>query len=67
MFVIGIDPHKASYSAAVLDADEELVGDLCIAAGRSQREKLLDFAVPSSPARGPSTPHRAGVLCWLSS
>jgi hypothetical protein len=34
VFVIGIDPHKGSHSAAVLDEREELVGEVRVRAGR---------------------------------
>jgi hypothetical protein len=33
VFVIGIDPHKGSHSAAVLDAQEHLVGEVRVRAG----------------------------------
>jgi len=44
MYVIGIDPHKSSHTAAVLDAGEELVGELRVTAGGGQRDELLAFA-----------------------
>ena len=44
MFVIGIDPHKGSHSAAVLDEQEELVGEVRVRAGRRQRDELVEFA-----------------------
>ena len=28
MYVIGVDPHKGSHTVAVLDAEEELLGEL---------------------------------------
>ena len=49
MFVIGIDPHKGSHSAAVLDEAEELVGELRVRAGRRQREELAEFASRFEP------------------
>jgi len=49
VFVIGIDPHKGSHSAAVLDEDEELVGELRVRAGRGQREELVAFAARFQP------------------
>ena len=30
MFIIGIDPHKGSHTAAVIDRDEQLVGELLV-------------------------------------
>ncbi len=41
MFVIGIDPHKRSHTAAVLDDTEELVGQLRVNADRWQRDRLV--------------------------
>ena len=49
MFFIGIDPHKASHTAAVLDCDERLVGEVRVRADRSQRDRLLSFATPFEP------------------
>jgi transposase len=49
MYVIGIDPHKASHTAAVLDRDEELCGELRVEAGGRQRDQLLAFAGPFMP------------------
>ncbi len=44
MFVIGIDPHKGSHTAAVLDDTERFVGQLRVNADRWQRDRLLRFA-----------------------
>ena len=49
MFIIGIDPHKRSHSVAVIDTDEELVGELPLLADRRQRERLLRWATPFTP------------------
>ena len=49
MFVIGIDPHKSSHTAAVLDVHERLVGEFRLEADRRQRQRLLAFAEPFSP------------------
>ena len=48
VFIIGVDPHKASHTAAVLDGDEQLVGEIRVRADRSQRDRLLEFAAPRS-------------------
>ena len=40
MFVIGIDPHKGSHTAVVLDGAEHLVGGVRVTAGRRQRDQL---------------------------
>lgn len=49
MFIIGIDPHKGSHTAAVLDDQETLVGELRVVADRRQRDQLLRFAAPYEP------------------
>jgi transposase len=49
VFVIGIDPHKASHTAAVLDGHERLVSEVRVHADRSQRDRLLAFAAPFEP------------------
>jgi transposase len=49
VFVIGIDPHKRSHTAAVLDESEQLLGELRVVADRRQRERLLRFAEPFEP------------------
>ena len=60
MFVIGIDPHKRSHTAAVLDDTEALVGQLRVNADRWQRDRLLRFAAPFEPR------HLGGRSCWRS-
>ena len=49
MFIIGIDPHKGSHSAAVIDGDERVVAQLSVCADRRQRDRLLRWAVPFEP------------------
>ena len=49
MFIIGIDPHKASHTATVIDGDETVIGELRIAASRSQRQTLVEWATPFVP------------------
>lgn len=49
MFIIGIDPHKGSHTAAVIDRDEQLVGEFALAADRRQRDRLLGWAGPFTP------------------
>lgn len=49
MFIIGIDPHKGSHTAAVIDRDEQLVGELSVTADRRQRDRLLAWAAPFAP------------------
>ena len=42
--VIGVDPHKRSHTAVVLDEDEEIAGQLRVVADRRQVERLLGWA-----------------------
>ena len=42
--VIGVDPHKRSHTAVVLDDDEEIAAQLRVAADRRQVERLLAWA-----------------------
>lgn len=49
MFIIGIDPHKGSHTAAVIDGDELVVDELSVRADRRQRERLLHWATPFEP------------------
>jgi len=49
VFVIRIDSHKGSHSAAVLDQDQQLIGELRVHASRHQRDKLLGFAARFEP------------------
>ena len=49
MFIIGIDPHKGSHTAAVIDGDEQLVSEVSVRADRRQRERLLGWATAFAP------------------
>ena len=49
MFIIGIDPHKGSHTAAVLDRSESVIVELRVVADRRQRERLLRFAADFTP------------------
>lgn len=51
VFTIGIDPHKGSHTAAVLDRNETVIGELRVTADRRQRDRLLAFAEPFTPRR----------------
>ena len=52
MFVIGIDPHQRSHTAAVLDDTEELVGQLRVDADRWQRSRTTSVAVEAAGGLG---------------
>lgn len=47
--MIGIDPHKRSHTAVILDETERLMGELRVQADRRQRAQLLRFAAPFEP------------------
>lgn len=49
VFMIGIDPHKGSHLAAVLDEREQLLDELRVRADRQQQDRLLKFAAPYTP------------------
>ena len=49
MFIIGIDPHKGSHTAAAIDDDEQVVGEMSVRADRRQRQRLLEWAAPFAP------------------
>ena len=49
VFVIGIDPHKGSHTAAVLDEREMLLSDVRVRASRRQCDELLGFAQRFEP------------------
>ncbi|MGE0304948.1 MAG: transposase, partial [Acidimicrobiia bacterium] len=49
MFVIGIDPHKRSHQAVVIDPAERVIGSVRVDANAAQRDRLLAFAAPFTP------------------
>jgi transposase len=51
VITIGIDPHKGSHTATAVDASEAVVGELCVAADRHQRARLLEWAARFEPRR----------------
>jgi transposase len=46
MVLIGVDPHKGSHTAVVVDADEQELGRLTVRADGRQLERMLAFAAP---------------------
>jgi transposase len=48
-FVIGIDPHRGSHAATVLDGDERVQAVLQLPADRHQRQRPLDWASGFAP------------------
>ena len=51
MVLIGIDPHKASHTAVVIDDDERELARIKVKADRSQVVALLEFADQFRPRR----------------
>jgi transposase len=49
VFIIGIDPHKGSHVAAVIDGDEQVIAKLSVRADRRQRDRLLGWAAEFEP------------------
>jgi len=49
MFMIGIDPHKGSYTAAAVDRSESVIDTLRVIADDHQREHSLAWAAPVTP------------------
>jgi transposase len=49
MFMIGIDPHKGSHTAAAVDHTEAVIDTLRVIADCHQRERLLAWAEPFTP------------------
>jgi transposase len=49
MFIIGIDPHKGSHTAAVIDGEEQIIAEFSVRADRHQRERLLGWAAEFEP------------------
>lgn len=51
MFVIGVDPHKGSHTAAVLNTTEEVIAEYRLDADPKQLGRLLEWAAPFVPRR----------------
>ena len=49
MFIIGIDPHKGSHTAVVVDRCEVVVATIRVEADRHQRSRLLEWATRFEP------------------
>jgi transposase len=49
MFMIGIDPHKGSHTAAAVNQAEAVIDTIRVDADRHQRARLLFWAAPFSP------------------
>jgi transposase len=51
VFIIGVDPHKGSHTAAVLNATEDVIAEYRVDADRKQLGRLLEWAEPFVPRR----------------
>lgn len=49
MFMIGIDPHKGSHTAVVVDRTEAVLDTIRVIADRDQRDRLLAWAARFEP------------------
>ena len=49
MFIIGIDPHRGSHAAVVIDHSETVLAVLELPADRRQRQRLLDWSTVFAP------------------
>ena len=49
MFMIGIDPHKGSHTAAAVDRNEPVIDTLRVDADRHQRTRVLAWAEQFTP------------------
>src|SRR5215211_3769219 len=49
MFMIGVDPHKGSHTAAAVDLAQEVVDTIRVDADGQQRARLLAWAARFSP------------------
>ena len=67
MFIIGVDPHRGSHVAVVLDDREQIHDELAVTANRLQRQRLLDWAAAISRGCGRSKAPLAPAPCWRSS
>lgn len=67
MFMIEIDPHKGSHTAAAVDRNESVIDTIRVDADRHQRARLLEWAARSSRARGQLRERPGWVRCSPSS
>jgi hypothetical protein len=51
VFVIGVDPHKGSHTAAVLETNEEVIAECRVDADGRQLGRLLEWAKPFAARR----------------
>jgi transposase len=51
MFIIGVDPHRGSHAAVVIDDREQICDELAVIANAEQRRRLLRWAAAYQPRR----------------
>jgi transposase len=49
MFIIGVDPHRGSHAAVVIDDREQICDELAVVANRHQRDRLMAWASRYQP------------------
>ena len=62
--MIGVDPHKGSHTATMLDRAERELGRIKVRAGRRQLAELLDWATGTRPALGGGVRRRDGLSAF---
>ncbi len=65
--VIGVDPHKRSHTAVVLDDCEQVASEIRVTASGGQVDELLAWAPAPASGCGRSRTPTALVVCWLNS
>jgi hypothetical protein len=64
VFVIGVDPHKGSHTAAVLETSEEVIAERRLDADGRQLGPLQEWAEPFRPRRWAVEERPAPAPCW---
>ena len=67
MFMIGIDPHKGSHTAAAVDRNEAVIDTLRVDADGHQRARLLAWAARFEPRTWAIEVRRGWERSWLNS
>jgi len=65
--MIGVDPHKGSHTAVVIDQAEVVLGQLRVRAGAVQADRLLARAVAWPERTRAAGAPAAWDTCWPSS
>ncbi len=65
--IIGVDPHKRSHTAVVLDTDEAIAAQLRVSADRRQTDRLLAWLTSGTTACGRLRTPTVWAGCWPNS